>query len=70
MPSKASSPDSKPLAERMRAWRDAKGLSQADAAALVGVSQRNWQNWEQGHRANPRINGVMPVLKVLFKDGF
>lgn len=25
-------------------------LSQARAAQLIGISLRNWQNWESGHR--------------------
>ena len=25
-------------------------MSQSEAAAKIGVSLRNWQNWESGHR--------------------
>lgn len=57
-------------AERMAAWRAAKGLSQSQAATAAGVSVRNWQNWEQAHRPNPRISAIRPVLELIAKDGF
>jgi transcriptional regulator with XRE-family HTH domain len=58
------------ISERMRSWRESKGLSQTAAAEAAGVSPRNWQNWEQGHRRNPRLDSIAPVLAVLDKDGF
>jgi putative transcriptional regulator len=33
-----------------RAVREKLGLSQANFAALIGISPRTLQNWEQGHR--------------------
>jgi putative transcriptional regulator len=33
-----------------RAVREKLGLSQASFAALIGISPRTLQNWEQGHR--------------------
>lgn len=54
----------------MRAWRAAKNYSQPEAAVKAGVSPRNWQNWEQGHRKNPRLDSIAPVLAVLANDGF
>jgi len=33
-----------------RAIREKLGLSQAQFAALIGISHRTLQNWEQGHR--------------------
>lgn len=38
---------------RLRAWRRARGLSQAQAAPLLGISQRTLENWEQ-RRSQPR----------------
>jgi len=37
------SPDSKAVREKL-------GLSQTQFAALIGISPRTLQNWEQGHR--------------------
>jgi putative transcriptional regulator len=36
-------PDAKAVCEKL-------GLSQSRFAALIGISPRNLQNWEQGHR--------------------
>lgn len=38
---------------RLRAWRRARGLSQSQAAPLLGISQRTLENWEQ-RRSQPR----------------
>lgn len=54
----------------MRAWRTSKDFSQTEAANHAGVSLRNWQNWEQAHRQNPRLDSIAPVLAVLIRDGF
>lgn len=37
------------LASKIRTQRDALNLSQLEAAALVGVSERTWQSWETGN---------------------
>lgn len=34
----------------LKGWRARKGLSQASAAAVLGVPVRTLQDWEQGHR--------------------
>lgn len=34
------------IGERLRAWRGRAGLSQREAAAEVGVTQRAWSQWE------------------------
>lgn len=34
--------------EALKAWRKAKGLSQAAAAALIEAKQRTWAAWELG----------------------
>lgn len=36
------------LPQRLRARREAAGLTQTDAAARVGVTLRTWQRWEAG----------------------
>jgi len=37
-----------PTSENVRQARDAAGLTQTQAAALIGASLRSWQEWEQG----------------------
>ncbi len=41
---------SNPTAAEIRASREAAGLSQTDAAALVYSGLRTWQHWESGDR--------------------
>lgn len=36
---------------KLKAWRKARGLSQGQAAPVLGISRRTLENWEQGdHR--------------------
>ncbi len=48
--------EKKPARETTLSWPDARavreklGLSQGQFAALLGISARTLQNWEQGHR--------------------
>ncbi|MHB1422143.1 MAG: helix-turn-helix domain-containing protein [Gemmataceae bacterium] len=44
--------------------REAKGLTQAALAEVLGVSLRNLQNWEQGHRV-PKMEMLLPLARVL-----
>ena len=37
----------------IRAARDAAGLTQEQAAALVHAARRAWQDWERGERQMP-----------------
>ena len=46
----AGHPARNPSPGEVRAARDAVGLTQAQAAALVHASARNWQQWEAGDR--------------------
>ena len=39
-----------PVPSEIRAWRESVGLTQAQAAALIGYTARAWENWEQGVR--------------------
>jgi DNA-binding transcriptional regulator YiaG len=43
-------PASNPAPEDIRAAREAAGLSQTAAAALLYRGLRNWQQWESGER--------------------
>lgn len=45
------------------AWRKGRGLSQEQAAELVGVTRKSWQRWETGDRA-PEA-GVVERVKAL-----
>lgn len=53
-----------PLPELMRRWRRRHGLSQAGAAAALGVSKRAVENWEQG-RAVPRSLALETLTRRL-----
>jgi DNA-binding transcriptional regulator YiaG len=37
-----------PSREEVRAWREAEGLTQAEAARIAGVELRGWRRWELG----------------------
>lgn len=41
----------KPTSEQICAAREAAGLTQSAAAALVHANLRSWQKWEAGERA-------------------
>lgn len=53
MPHEAAAPPSVPPAEVIRAARLARGLSQAEAAAVVLGNARGWVRWETGAAAMP-----------------
>ena len=40
-------------AKRLKAWREARGLSQKAAARGAGISQSEWQKLESGRSRNP-----------------
>lgn len=40
-----------PSPSEIRTYRLAAGLTQAQAAAVIGVDRRSWQRWEAGDRA-------------------
>ena len=46
-----------PVPSEIKAWRESAGLTQAQAAALIGYTARAWENWEQG---------IRPMRPVLF----
>jgi putative transcriptional regulator len=43
-----------PQPEQIRAAREQAGLTQAQAAALIGYTMRAWQEWEAGNRGMRR----------------
>lgn len=49
--------------DRLRAWRDAKELSQAAAAAKVPVSQTTWSDWEAGKKC-PHIAQALRIQEL------
>jgi DNA (cytosine-5)-methyltransferase 1 len=44
-------PTAPPTPAQVRAAREAAGLTQTEAGALVHVNLRSWQKWEGGERA-------------------
>lgn len=52
------------LGERIRRLREAAKLTQVELATRAGVSLRNVQNWEQGHRT-PRVERLLPLAHAL-----
>ena len=61
----AGHPARNPPPAEVRAAREAAGLTQAQAAALVHASPRNWQQWEQEEGAN--VRRMHPGLWELFQ---
>lgn len=60
-------PSSNPLPEEVRAARDAAGLTQAQAAALVHATLRNWQQWEDttgGTNARRMHPGLWELFRI------
>lgn len=61
----AGHPARNPTPAEVRAAREAAGLTQTQAAALVHASARNWQQWEQTEGSNARR--MHPGLFELFR---
>ena len=61
----AGHPARNPTPAEVRAARGAAGLTQAQAAALVHATPRNWQQWEQDEGSNARR--MHPGLWELFR---
>jgi len=49
---------------KLRAWRKARGLSQSQAAPVLGLTQRTLENWEQG-TTQPRGLARVHLLQLL-----
>lgn len=63
---RAGHPARNPKPAEVRAAREAAGLTQAQAAALVYASLRNWQQWEQGEGASS-ARRMHPAIWELFR---
>lgn len=48
--------------ERLKAWRDGRGLSQKEAGAMIGVSGPAWCEWESGGRSPVEHRAALEVL--------
>lgn len=62
----AGNPARNPSPAEVRAAREAAGLTQTQAAALVHASLRNWQQWEQAEGASS-ARRMHPGLWELFR---
>ena len=56
------------IPEQIKAVRKKAGLTQAEAAELIGYSKRAWQDWEQGRK--PMRDAAMDffLLKLALRD--
>jgi transcriptional regulator with XRE-family HTH domain len=54
------------LGQVLRRLREAKGLTQAELGALVGVDQATVARWEAG--ARPRLRHRLPLAEALRSD--
>lgn len=61
----AGHPARNPSPAEVRSAREAAGLTQAQAAALVHATTRNWQQWEQDEGTN--VRRMHPGLWELFR---
>jgi hypothetical protein len=59
--------DTAALREQFRALRSGRGLSQADAAALLGVSQATVSSFEHGRHAAVRAETLLAVRTLVMK---
>lgn len=59
----------KPTSEQICAAREAAGLTQSAAAALVHANLRSWQKWEAGERAmHPAFWELFQIKSVSIKE--
>ena len=54
----------KQFTKTLKAWRERKGFTQAEAAKHLGISVRTLQNWEIA-RNMPRGFGLNALLKAI-----
>ena len=57
-----------PAPSEILAARKAAGLTQTQAATLVGVTLRAWQSWEAGQREMPARAGELFQIKTSSKN--
>jgi transcriptional regulator with XRE-family HTH domain len=51
-----------PWPKRLKALRERLGLTQTEAGARVGVSQRSWALWEAGRIPSPPVQILLDLL--------
>jgi DNA-binding XRE family transcriptional regulator len=51
--------------QKIKALRDALGLTQAQAARLAGMHQQAWARLEAGGRPDPKLSTAERVARVL-----
>lgn len=51
--------------ERLRALRDARGLSLTDVSKASGISRTNWSDYERGARPNPGLTILAAMARAL-----
>lgn len=55
------------IAQKLKRWRRVRGLSQSQAAPLLGVPIKTLQNWEVGRRT-PRGLALKHLAQLLTPD--
>jgi DNA-binding XRE family transcriptional regulator len=51
----------------LKAWRGRKGITQKEAAEVLGVGMRTYQGWEQGE-VNPIFKTPSAIADILNQD--
>jgi transcriptional regulator with XRE-family HTH domain len=49
--------------QKLREWREAAGLSQAQAAKRLGIAQGTWSTWERGDK-RPELEFIFELEKA------
>ena len=55
-----------PTPQEIRDWRISRGLTQTEAAALVGTGYRTWHQWEAGKRKMKACVFELARIKAAF----
>jgi len=56
-----------PTPKKIKAARKKAGLTQTEAAELIGAAMRTWQDWESGARNMPIAKWELWLLKAKAK---
>lgn len=57
-----------PSKTAIKSWRIARGLSQEEAAALVGVTRQAWSRWETSGSVHPlRVPALVEAMQAVAK---
>lgn len=55
------------IGERLRQWREDRGLSQREAAAMLGVTQPAWCSYERDE-STPRADAIQGLISLTADD--